>query len=76
MEGEPIGAGTAAGLVAPVTLGVLLQFTGFWMAPMTAAAVTALARAARSAPSCDPLNQSVAAGELAHWQSSKTPRSV
>ncbi|WP_428493201.1 MFS transporter [Rhodopila sp.] len=38
--------GNAAGLVAPIMVGVLLQLTGSWMAPMTAAAVIALAGAA------------------------------
>ncbi len=34
--------GNAAGLVAPIMVGVLLQLTGSWMAPMIAAAVVAL----------------------------------
>ena len=38
--------GNAAGLVAPIMVGVLLQLTGSWMAPLTAAAVIALAGAA------------------------------
>jgi ACS family D-galactonate transporter-like MFS transporter len=37
--------GNAAGLVAPIMVGVLLQLTGSWMAPMVAAAVIALAGA-------------------------------
>ena len=39
-------AGNAAGLIAPVMVGVLLQLTGSWLAPMLAAAVIALAGAA------------------------------
>ncbi|MDR3532955.1 MAG: MFS transporter [Rhodopila sp.] len=39
-------AGNAAGLVSPILVGVLLQLTGSWMAPMVAAAVIALAGAA------------------------------
>jgi MFS transporter, ACS family, D-galactonate transporter len=38
-------AGNAAGLIAPIMVGVLLQLTGSWMAPMIAAAVIALAGA-------------------------------
>ena len=38
-------AGNAAGLLAPILVGVLLQFTGSWLAPMLAAAVIALAGA-------------------------------
>ncbi|MFL5257146.1 MAG: MFS transporter [Rhodopila sp.] len=34
--------GNAAGLLAPILVGVLLQLTGSWMAPMLAAAVIAL----------------------------------
>lgn len=37
--------GNAAGLVAPIFAGVLLQWTGSWMAPLVAAAVIALAGA-------------------------------
>jgi ACS family glucarate transporter-like MFS transporter len=37
--------GNAAGLLAPIFVGVLLQLTGSWMAPMVAAAVIALAGA-------------------------------
>jgi MFS transporter, ACS family, D-galactonate transporter len=37
--------GNAAGLVAPIMVGVLLQLTGSWMAPMITAAVIALAGA-------------------------------
>lgn len=39
-------AGNAAGLVAPIMVGVLLQLTGSWMAPMLATTVIALAGAA------------------------------
>jgi ACS family D-galactonate transporter-like MFS transporter len=38
--------GNAAGLLAPIMVGVLLQLTGSWMAPMVSAAVIALAGAA------------------------------
>lgn len=38
--------GNAAGLVAPILVGVLLQVTGSWLAPMLAAAVIALIGAA------------------------------
>jgi ACS family D-galactonate transporter-like MFS transporter len=38
--------GNAAGLVAPIMVGVLLQLTGSWLAPMVAAAVIAVAGAA------------------------------
>ena len=38
--------GNAAGLIAPIMVGMLLQLTGSWMAPMVAAAVIALAGAA------------------------------
>ncbi len=38
-------AGNAAGLIAPIMVGVLLQVTGSWLAPMVAAAVIALAGA-------------------------------
>ncbi len=38
-------AGNAAGLLAPILVGVLLQLTGSWLAPMLAAAVIALAGA-------------------------------
>ncbi|HEY1411271.1 MAG TPA: MFS transporter, partial [Rhodopila sp.] len=34
--------GNAAGLIAPILVGVLLQITGSWLAPMVAAAVIAL----------------------------------
>jgi ACS family D-galactonate transporter-like MFS transporter len=37
--------GNAAGLIAPILVGVLLQLTGSWLAPMVAAAVIALAGA-------------------------------
>ena len=39
-------AGNAAGLIAPIMTGVLLQLTGSWLAPMVATAVIALAGAA------------------------------
>lgn len=35
-------AGNAAGLLAPILVGILLQVTGSWLAPMVAAAVVAL----------------------------------
>jgi MFS transporter, ACS family, D-galactonate transporter len=38
--------GNAAGLLAPIMVGVLLQLTGSWMAPMVSTAVIALAGAA------------------------------
>jgi ACS family D-galactonate transporter-like MFS transporter len=38
--------GNGAGLIAPIMVGVLLQLTGSWLAPMMAAAVIALAGAA------------------------------
>ena len=61
--------GNAAGLVAPIMVGVLLQLTGSWMAPMLAAAVIALAGAAVYTLMLSddaPLKQPVAAEELAH----------
>ena len=69
--------GNAAGLVAPIMVGVLLQLTGSWMAPMIATAVIALAGAAvyTFMLSDDAvLKQPVAAEDLAHGWSTGTTR--